>query len=129
MKKYKWNPLWHPVEDPTAAQEYLSQIQDMIMASVNWIANNPEAIPMWSEIDRADIAAEAGLPRETQVAIIGDWDMVFTPSNAACRRWFDAIVTASTDTPTIHMMQKAIYCGWAFKHYGWERFDQFMQEH
>ena len=126
--KYTWNPEWHSVEDPAAHPEYITQIQDMIMASVNWIARNPESMPMWSEIDKADIAETVGLDRDINIAIIGDWDQIYRPSNAACRRWFDAIVEASTDTPTIHMMQKAIYAGWAFKHYGWDKFNEFMME-
>lgn len=131
MIDHQWNPLWRDPEDDLNA-EYLAAIRRMIMASVNWIANNPDRLPEWREPDKRSIARAKGvsdtIPLE-EISFIGAWEDFYIPRNTAARFWFRAIADAcgrGRNAPSSHMFGKAVAAGSLVKRLGWEEFNRFM---
>ncbi len=133
---YEWNPLWHDVEDISDAA-YTAALRRMIIASINWMDANPDRDPKWREPDKRAIARRAGVPDHMpldKIAISGNWEDLFFPTNAAARFWFQAIAGACEagggpeKAANAWMFGKAVACGVLFKRDGWEAFDRFMSE-
>lgn len=133
---YDWNPLWHDPEDNDNA-EYLASIRRMIMASINWLAANPDRDPLWREPDKRALAREAGIPDHMpidQIRFIGNWEDFFIPQDTAARFWFQAIADAceavggKKNAASAWMFGKAVACGLLFKREGWEGFNRVMLE-
>lgn len=133
---YRWNPLWRDPEDAGNAA-YVASIRRMIIASINWLAEHPDANPDWREPNRRALARRAGVSDDTPVetiAFIGCWEEFFTPANSDAAGWFAAIETAcemiggKENAATVHMFGKAIASGLLFRRDGWEGFDRFMLE-
>jgi hypothetical protein len=133
---YEWNPLWRDPEQDANA-EYLDSIKRMIVASVNWMAANPDRDPQWREIDKRTLARRAGVPDDRpieDIAIIRAWEDVFVPRDTAARYWFQAIADAceakggKRNAPSAWMFGKAVACGILFRREGWEGFNRFMLE-
>ncbi len=133
---YEWNPLWHDVEDGSNA-EYIASIRRMIVASINWLAEHPDRSPQWKERDRRTIARAAGVPDDVplnKIAITGNWEDFYSPTDAAARFWFQAISDAceakggKENAASAWMFGKAVYCGLLFRREGWDGFNRFMLE-
>jgi hypothetical protein len=133
---YEWNPLWHDVENVPNA-EYIASIRRMILASINWMAANPGRDPKWRERDRRALARAAGVPDDVpldKIAITGNWEDFFSPTDAAARFWFRAIADAceakggKENPASAWMFGKAVACGLLFRREGWDGFNRFMLE-
>lgn len=133
---YEWNPLWHDVEIIENA-EYIASIRRMIVASINWMADNPDRDPKWRESDKRSLARRAGVPDDVpldKIAITGNWEDHFIPIDAAARFWFQAIADAceakggKNNAASSWMFGKAVACGLLYRREGWEKFNAFMLE-
>lgn len=133
---YEWNALWtEPADD--ISPEYVASIHRMIIASINWIADNPDADPAWTEPDRRRLAKAAGIPDHIpiySIAFTGNWEDFFIPKDRAAASWFNAISEACEgiggpeNAPSAFMFTKAVGCGLLLKKIGWEEFNRFMLE-
>lgn len=133
---FEWNPLWHDVESVDNAA-YIASIRRMIVASINWMADNPDRDPKWREPDKRSLARRAGVADDVpldKIAITGNWEDHFIPIDAAARFWFQAISDAceakggKDNAASAWMFGKAVACGLLFRREGWEGFDRFMLE-
>jgi hypothetical protein len=127
---YQWNPLWTDVID-AINPAYVASVRRMVMASINWLADHPQAVLEWREANQQALAMEAGLPEGASVVVIAPWEEIFKPKNADAQDWFSVMSDACGEgdaTPTSFMMGKAMACGMLFKRDGWESFNQFMLE-
>jgi hypothetical protein len=130
---YRWNPLWTDPGDPISAA-YTAAIRRMVVASINWLAEHPEADPEWDEIEKRAMARRAGIPDDvpiSRISFAGHWKDFFTPRNPDATAWFNAIAAACEDggptsAPSSTMFDKAVACGALFKHEGWDAFNTFM---
>lgn len=131
---YEWNPLWPDVVDDFAPS-YVGAVRRMVIASINWIDQHPDAVPEWSEPDKQALARMVGVPPGvaiSDVAFICAWEDMYTPKNAHARHWFRAMADAcgtGKNAPSNVMMSKAVYCGLLFKKVGWNEFNTYMLEH
>lgn len=131
---YEWNPLWSDVVDDINPV-YLDRVRRMVMASINWLDEHPDAKPEWRELSKEQLARSAGVPEGTDlstIAIVGAWEDFYEPKNSYARHWFRAISDAcgkGDASPSVLMMGKAIACGMLFKKNGWDEFNTFMLEH
>lgn len=112
----EWDLTWRDVVDPIS-QDYVNSMRRMVMASINWIENHPDALPEWREEE------------STTIMFSTDWENAYEASNEDAAKWFRAITSASTTgRPSSIMMGKAIAGALLLKQIGWQRFDQFMRE-
>lgn len=127
---YEWNPLWTDVIDDLNPA-YVGSVRRMVMASINWLADHPQASPEYREASRAELARRAGVPAGEDFQVIAAWEDVYYASNSYARHWFRAMSDAcgkGESSPTSFMMSKSIACGMLFQRDGWEAFNQFMLE-
>src|SRR5262245_7865021 len=127
---YEWNPLWLDVID-NINPVYVAKTRQMIMASINWLAEHPQANPEWREPNQDSRVRQAGLPRGSRIVVTGAWEDMYIPKNSYARHWFRAIANAcgrGREAPSAFMMSKAVACGMLFKQQGWEAFDRTMLE-
>jgi len=130
MMAYEWNPLWTDVIEGINPA-YADAVRRMVMASINWLAEHPQANPEWREPNQAELAKRAGVPEGVSFVVTGAWEDIYQPSNSQARHWFRAISDAcghGSNSPSSFMMSKALACGMLFKRDGWEAFNRFMLE-
>ena len=134
----EWNPLWEDVvevvDNSNTGVAYVMSVRRMILASISWIEKNDSSDLQWQERDIRGLATSLGIPENVpieQVAILGIWTDFFRPSNEVTQNWFDAITEAceqgnKDNTPSVHMMKKAIACGMMVSDEGFDAFNMFM---
>ena len=130
-----WNSDWiDPIEDGDPSdrdrERYVDCIRRMILASVNWIENNPGIMPTWEEM-RIDLE-EMGIPDNAQVVIVAPWDEIIRPLSNATSEWFKVIVAACVKgrgkrwEPSYRMILPALASGMLVKLNGWDAFNRVM---
>lgn len=103
----EWNPEWCDIDIANVLA-----MRRMVVASINWIEQWPEAHPAWRE----------------QGVYAHDWAQVYIATNEHAQRWFEVIAAACGFCPSSVLMGKAIGCGCLLRDLGWDHFDQFMRE-
>lgn len=133
---YEWNRLWSDPEN-LGNEAYIASIRRMIVASINWIADHPDADLAWLEPNKRRLARDAGIPDDVPIetiAFTGDWERFFRPKTDDTNAWFCAMTSACEamggpeNAPSAWMFGKAVASGILFKRDGWEAFDRFMSE-
>lgn len=103
----EWNSEWRDIDVANVLA-----MRRMVVASINWMEQWPEASPTWRE----------------QGGFSNNWQDVYIATNEHAQRWFEVIAAACEFHPSSLLMGKAIGCGCLFRDLGWETFDKFMRE-
>lgn len=119
---YEWDSAWADVADPINPT-YTASVRRMVMASINWIAEHPDAYLAWTERDIA---------KPLNAVVIAAWEAFYIAENAETMAWFQSISDACAmgnpdHAPSASMMGKALACGLIFKTGGWQEFDQLLR--